>query len=615
MDKENKENQFGKIISELKGIKKPLLTDIEKLKLKNKVFSKLTKRESNYDSLISSLSKFASIFKIDLVTKARIKENVFAMIENHSQKKFFISNFLRFSKSYVSLVVLISMFFSTASFLNLDTSVARAESFSTIESVEGIVVVQRNGLLFPVYRGFKIKENDKILTSPQGTVVVKYFDDSVNRLASNTVVEINKLDEASDTKLGTHVEVAVLDGVVWSKVMNLNDIDSTFVLDFDGLQVEADGSAAFNVELENGQAELEVFTSTIEVESSTKKEKIVKGEKLMLDVENSELGKKRKIGNSAKNDSWVEDNLVSDEIYTAKIQEDLLVAQIELVGVEVEDDLNFDNTFREETLLFLTFDDVKKQKIKLELAEKNFIEAQIKLSDEGLNLEEKEKIEVILSDFEKEFKEFYMFVEDIKAKDSKYAIELKSYLDGKIINYKKDFSLFTPDSPQYKSKEIIENLEVLTAGSKEEVVEIKIEQAEQKIDLIAVIVEEDIEVVTEIVNEYTEEITDAIEMVDYIEDDSVVKEEIVEGLKADLDLLESIEAEADVDLESGEVKSEIIDAVDEVGLDSDLIEDKVYIPVPIISLEEEVLKTEELKNLPYNVNVRGDKILPPLLNR
>ena len=34
MDKENKDNQFGKIISELKGIKKPLLTDIEKLKLK-----------------------------------------------------------------------------------------------------------------------------------------------------------------------------------------------------------------------------------------------------------------------------------------------------------------------------------------------------------------------------------------------------------------------------------------------------------------------------------------------------------------------------------------------------------------------------------------------------
>ncbi len=345
----------------------------------------------------------------------------------------------------------------------------------------------------------------------------------------------------------------------------------------------------------------------------------MKGEKLVLDVENSELGTKKKIRNVEKNDSWVEENLNIDEFYLTEIQEDLLLKQIDLVGVEVNDDLNFDNSLREETLLLFTFDDVKKQKIELDLVEKNFIEAQIKLSDEALNFEEKEKIETILNDFEQEVKDFYMLIEEVDAKDSRYALELKSYLDEKIIDYKKDFSLFTPDSLQYEAKEVVGGLELLTADNKEEVVEIKIEQAEQKMDLIEEISEEDFDVVTEVVDEYTEEITSVIEMVDYIDDDSEIKEEMVEGLKADLDLLESIEDAADVNLESDEVKSEIVEAVDDVGLDTELIEDKIYfVPVePTIDnvfeeIIEEELVLEETEKMPYEVNIKGDKILPPL---
>ena len=201
---------------------------------------------------------------------------------------------------------------------------------------------------------------------------------------------------------------------------------------------------------------------------------------------------------------------------------------------------------------------------------------------------------------------------------------MKSYLDTKIIDYKKDLSVITPENPQYEVKEIVSDLEVLTADTQEEVVEIKIEQAEQKIDLLEDIVEQDDlenseelveEIVEEIVEEYTTEITEVIEMVDYINEESEIVEDIVEDLKEDIDLLESIEDEINIDLETKEIKSEIVSAVDKVGLDTELIEDKVYIPIVVASPVEENVVTEEIvapiKDA-YDINLQGDKVLPPL---
>ena len=63
-----------------------------------------------------------------------------------------------------------SIFFGFFSFLSLDTSIARADSFSTIESLKGLVAVQRDGEFLVVYNGFKVEEDDKVFTSGEAAL-------------------------------------------------------------------------------------------------------------------------------------------------------------------------------------------------------------------------------------------------------------------------------------------------------------------------------------------------------------------------------------------------------------------------------------------------------------
>ena len=156
MRKENHDNQFEKLIGKIESLEKPTLSEDRKIQLKNQLFSKLNEKESAYDSLISAVSSVKSFFKLDASVKAKIKENVFAAIEDRTQKRFLFSNFLHYSKGYVSMGIVFSIFFGFFSFVSLDTSVARAASFSSIDSVAGAVAIQRDGKFIPAFHGLKV---------------------------------------------------------------------------------------------------------------------------------------------------------------------------------------------------------------------------------------------------------------------------------------------------------------------------------------------------------------------------------------------------------------------------------------------------------------------------
>lgn len=552
----------------LKKIQKPRLEPAKKFAMKSKLMSKLEAPVVQYIQSQDAKLEF------DMTMRARIKERVFALIEMAHQKRFFWSNFFLFQKKFVGAVALVSMMFYMFVFMTVEPNVVFAHSITVLDSFGGEIVVQRDGEAVDVEEGMEIYENDRIVTGIDGEATVKFFDDSVSRLSSNTEIVINKLFRPEGSFVRSYVEVNLVGGVMWSKVLNLVESESSFVVQSTDVAVAA-RRAAFNIEVAGSEVEVGVYRNVVDVTTSSEVEKVVSGEKVTL-AEDS-IVQVKKIDEAEKDSDWVKKNLDSDMKYVAEVEEALLAAKIKSVGSEVEDDFEIGNSIKEDAVLFLTFDDVETKRIELDLAEKNFIAAEIKLNDEGgLSDEEKVEVQNAISVYSDTVADYVDFVDEIRVTDSEYADELDQYVEEKILLQKKNLSLMLPDSPAYEIKEVVDELELLIAEDEIEEVKIISEQQLTKLSEVEDVLEQgDTELAEQIVDEYKEEVNEMIQVIDSLDEKEVVlKEELIENIEEGIELLDAI------------VEAEVVK----------------YESVVEVIVEEE-----------YGIVIEGDKPLSPLL--
>ena len=616
-----KDLEMEKLAEKLKSLKKPLIEDSKKEALKNNLMARIKSEDVGaYPFSISALPELlkqsAKGISLDLSSRVRIKERVFEMIENHSQKSFFFSNFFAFNRKLLSSVLVFVIFFGAFNFVNVNTRVVRAATFTVLKSYSGEVFVDRDGKSLEVIPGMKLYENDEVSTGMDGRAVIEYFDNSVSRMASGTRLVLKKLQKPSENSAESNVEVSVIQGVLWSKVLNLVGSDSLFVVDANKVSASA-RKAAFNVKVDNDELEIGVFHHAVDVSDKNGVSHLLTGNKLLLT--GGDYGSKKLITFSGEeqDDGWVKENLEFDKKYLSEVENRLLIAKAESAGVNIDDDLSFDKSLRENAILFLTFDDVKSEKIELDLVEKNFIAAQLKLHDSKLTDEERAKAELAIKDFSEKVEGFYSLADKIGDTDVEYANELRSYLNDKINSHKKDLSLVMPGAPEYLALEAVNKLQLLQAKNQTDVAEIKLQQAGDKLSSVEDVADSgDLVLAEEVADSYKDDVEGALKLIQNIEPkDSKTKEKkekLAEKASRDIALLETIQPVPE------DVTKPVVSVMPkEVDADSSVATSVSAVPatsaVPELVEEPEIIQQESIIEGPYGVTIKGDKVLSPFL--
>lgn len=595
MQEEKLQLELERLGQKIEGLEKPVLMCERKSSLKNGILEKIAIAEKcdvnpEFAGVVGYIGKILTLFKLDLVKRVEIKERIFSAIESVPQKSFFFRNFFVFNKKLISGFVAMALFFGMFSYVRVDTSVVMAQSFTILESFSGDVEVLRGGEELEIVSGMELFEGDLIFTHEDGNAVVRYFDDSVTRLSSNTRISINKLFKVYG-KVNTYVEVALENGMVWSRVVNPMGGDSSFVLKARDVETTAQ-KAAFNTSFDDGKIEVEVFNSSVDVKKGNEVEKIVRGQKAVVngDVRIVVLSD----GDSSAD--WVKNNLESDRIYLTAAEDRLLDAKIQRMG----EDVSIGKSFREDVAIFLTFNDIERKKKELDIAEKNLIAAEIKLSKKNLSDKDKEDIEFALKDFANKAKEFGKTVKEVGYSDEKYSGELKDFLDNKILVHQKELVGIMPGSNFYEVKTLIDEVSLFGAVDESEFVEKKLNQVSERLAVAenAVVLGQE-DVAKSILDDLKGELNGVNEMI------SEMRQNAPNLALSLVPKVDEVQRYLMVVGEKANPSKVVIEKDMEIVVDGVVVEGLVVEE----ELDVEVADSDVSKNQ-YGIYVKGDKLLP-----
>lgn len=612
METEKETDRVEKILA---AVAVPSLDARAKARLKDRIFMRL-----DYP-IAESLGEAASNTHVSLYDAARIKESVFAVITQKKQKWFFWENFFVLQKKVFAGVLAVSMTFSVFSFLSFDASVARAESFTVLNSYKGYVSVLRDGKVMPVSPNMKLKEKDQVVTGNDGYAAINFFDDSVSRLSNDTVVVLNKLDKIDDSKVRSYIELSLKEGRLWTRVLNLVQSHSSFTVEANKLYVTAK-KAAFDVAVSDKKTDVQVFNHVVDI-SGASIDQAISGQKVTMNSD-----KKVSVGvlsSAEKSDNWVKTNLSDDKKYLADTEQRLLDAKIASVGGNVKD-VSFDNSLQENAVLFLTFDDVKQKKIELDLSEKNFVTAQLVLSSATSSDDEKKKAKDAIDKFSVDVKNFYAFVKNVSGTDAKYGDELNKYVEDKILAQKKGLSLVLPDSPLYAAKVSLDDLETSGNLKPEDLVAIKMDNALGKLsDAQDVGTTDGKEEAFDVAFEgYKSDVKDVIGVIQDMPAEQGVKDKLTEKVISDIDLAKSVTKTDDGISELKTAALGVKDVTEPVVVDAVKVDDTkaqsvassdVVTSSMATSAVPEAKSDDQKNSEDYGVKMDGDKVLPPLMGK
>jgi hypothetical protein len=591
-----------KLAQKILKMEKPVLGSQKKMMMRANLLKQMSTPQEDripatLQGVVDYIKELVSMLNLDMNKRVDMKERVFAAIENIPQRSYFWRNFWIFNKKMISGLAVVTMFLGMFSFISVDTSVVRAETFTVLDSFLGQVVVVRDGKSIAIHSDMELYEGDKIATGNDGMVVVKYFDDSITRLSSDTTVVIDKLFKPQNS-VQTYIEVSLESGTMWSHVLSLVGDDSAFVLKANDVSATAK-KATFNAELKDQKLELEVFNRSVDIQKQNQLvDKVIRGQKAVINgkVEVVDLSE------NDKNVAWVQENLESDKEYLVSVEDRLLAAKMKSMGTDAPKDVSMGNSLRENIAVFLTFDDVSKVKKEFDLAEKNLVAAEIKLADPNLSATDKQNVQKAMQDFSDKVKMLDKIVKEVGYSDEKYSAELKQYLDNGILAHQKDLSLVLPDSPLYEVKQMVDNVALIGVSDKTELAEKKLEQLSDKLATAedAAMLGQT-QVARETVDDSKKELAGVMEMINTI--DSKVpeaKEDLVGKVSEVQQYLTAVSDEAAV------ATTTVVSTETPV-----VVTNTEVTPVGIVTTTpvEPTINTSVEDN--YGVFIQGDKPLPP----
>ena len=533
----------------IEGLERPSLSVEKKLEMKSRIMSHVRSHQKQEWQLTDFVSRSVTDVVLTPYAKTMMKERILSYIETAKQKRFSFGSALGLSKRLAGAFLAFLMVFSTFSFVGMDVNVASAESFTVIESLRGEGVIERAGEQYFASDEMELEEGDKVYTGENGWVSIKFLDDSVARLKEGSLITINKLFEDVENQSITNVEVEVAHGDMWTRVLNLFEDESYFMVTAGDMEASTK-KAAFNVSMEEDVASVEVYSNVVQTKTMQEVEsvKVKTGEKAEVKSERVVVAK-----TGIEDDTWVQSNLESDKAHIAKVEEEVGGELRDTVGTLPESTLYPFKSLKSGVVKFLTFDDVSRQKIDLDVSERKFVEWSVMMDDGDVGQDDAEEI---FEEFVGEVESFKAVIENVRSNgDVEYADELKTYLQNKIGNVKNGLNNVLPTSPLYTAKEYLNFAEEASAEGDAEKAVIKKKQVASKLSEaqdLAEVGEEELAV--QVLDDYVEETVVVNEEVDALSavEAREVEEEIADVVEVEMDMIFSMEEtteELNVDIE------------------------------------------------------------------
>ncbi len=489
--KNNNEEELKKLEKKLQFFLKPSFgLDAKHNKLlKKELFHKIELAQKGechkieVVSLVDSIKAQVTGVQIPAVKNAQLKERVMKVVENSDVLEMAFGSLHRpsYFRSALASLMLMVVLFSTVVVLPFQAPVTFAAKLTYIEEVYGDVYILRDGQNFIAKPQFALVEGDTIMTKDKSFTTIRFFDDSTSRLGQNTFMELRRLHSEQGDNVSSQVEVAVNQGRVWTKVLNLVDEQSHFTVDTAQASITATKKAAFDVQVQPSHSTLAVFDNVVDVSAkaslSPQVKPVVAGFKADVSPETMTTTFISPISSiAASTDSssnlWVQSNLERDKEH------------IEKIATEKEDSLNAKTGLADVLHVDFNLDDSKAFKNPdLENARQDFIQSyKALLEGEKLLLQHKDIDGMkLIFQFKNGVNDFIKNYPDLVKKDSVNAVALRDLIKTKISGQHKDLVTFVSGDLLYPAKEVIEETVLLLSPTGVDQTLVSLSLAEEKL--------------------------------------------------------------------------------------------------------------------------------------
>lgn len=168
--------------------------------------------------------------------------------------------------------------------------------------------------------GMYLKEGDEVRTDGAGRATIRFFELGEARLQENSSVVIETAKEGADQPTTALIKLKLISGRVWSRVLRLLDLDSSFSVRTDMVVATVRGTA-FEMAEEEGGTTVRVFESAVSVEADGAEEVMV-SEGFKISREKSGSWKPvESFGAEEEVSEWFEENLKADEKFMKDVKE------------------------------------------------------------------------------------------------------------------------------------------------------------------------------------------------------------------------------------------------------------------------------------------------------
>lgn len=427
------------VSSQVSGdIKKRLFLSIQNAKKTGVV------EPSYISSLINRVREIFTTVKMSPTRCAFVKERVLEFVSSYSRPRFFFSRFFFAYKavwaSFIIFMILLNLFV----FVDYGIPVAEAK-YTLLKEVSGSVYVHRGDTVLNGRSDFILEEGDVIQTGGEGSkAVIRFFDDSISRLRENTEVTLSRLF-IDDAKNLVDVVVGVYDGEVWAKVCSFSKRRSEFTIVSKDVLAQASDNATFNVSANSERKEfkVDVLENKINVhvvsDDSVLTESVLEGSSAKVTAETSTI----QIGDVDVKDEWISSNLSEDKEHVGDVIAETKEEVTDAAGVLPESILHPVKLIKEDAQLLLTFSDVERARVKLDIAEKRLLEAEAMAFAGTSDL----PVDVTIDEFQKAADEFLVTISVLKETDMVQYVDLLTYVNKKMNKHKRNLLFVNSDVP------------------------------------------------------------------------------------------------------------------------------------------------------------------------
>ncbi len=467
------------------------ISKIDARKLKNRVFTLLSSNNKeelvpySLRNLILQIREASQKTIMDFVESLRIKEKLLDLIESSSiqtqGRQFGIFGNFKYFRTVFAGIILFVFVLSSVFLVPLKIPVTHASRSTYFEEVTGKVLVLRNGTFLPASVGFSLQEGDVILTKDNGFASVRFFDDSVSRMAENTQIALKRLSSEPFNPVATQIELLLQNGRSWFRVLNLVDEKSLFTVATAQVAASVSKRAAFDLQVHLYENYLSVFDNVVDYSVNNDFSPQTKSLLAGFQAHVSKDGKVKTSviaendedeDDAAKSVEWVKDNLKRDKIHgdsvVAEKEKALTVASSPEAARSEK--LNNDDSKvlsnQELEKLRLQFLDSHKR---LLLGATFLMRRQV---EEGLRL---------INEFKNTVKELAARLKDLEKTDPMNAGLLRSMIAAKVAQQRKDVATLLPKDALYPLKQILAETEILLADSDVDKIQLQLSYLESRL--------------------------------------------------------------------------------------------------------------------------------------